>query len=240
MVVESALNNQNTRKLVGFHILDSNLLCRVCGQSYWAKRNKLCVLTQECLWAQTPDIRVSCELKIQLTLDIRVSCELKVQRTLDIRVSCDLKVQRTLDIRVSSELKVQRTLDIRVYCELKMQRTLDIRVSCELKVQRTLDIRVSSELKMQRTLDIRVSCELKVQRTLDIRVSSELKVQRTLDTLVLRKFGALLFVLGSQATLGTIVSTCKFGTVTTSMAKKLFTFFFTKMFLLNLISVVLY
>ena len=59
MVVESAFKDQNTRKLVSFHMLVSNLLCRVCERSYRAKSG---VITQEFLWEQTPDIIVSCEL----------------------------------------------------------------------------------------------------------------------------------------------------------------------------------
>ena len=49
-----------------------------------------------------------------------------------------------------------------------------------------------------------------------------MRVQRSLDTLVLRKFGALLYVLGSQATPGTIVPTCKFGLVKTGIGEKTF------------------
>ena len=69
MVVESAFKDQNTRKLVSFHMLVSNLLCRVCERSYRAKSG---VITQEFLWEQTPDIIVSCELWMQRTPDILV------------------------------------------------------------------------------------------------------------------------------------------------------------------------
>ena len=59
---------------------------------------------------------------------------------------------------------------------------------------------------------------------IDFIMSSELRVQRTPDTLLLVKFCALLYILGSQATLDTIVSMCKFG-VATNVAKKHFLFF---------------
>ena len=69
--------------------------------------------------------------------------------------------------------------------------------------------------------------------TPDIIVSCELGVQRTPHILMLRKFGALLYILYFKATVDCIVSTCKYGVVTTILQRKMF-LFYENIFILDL------